>query len=199
GYMGPPTMTLRSLGATRVSRITIDGILAYRQDRLEKGCSPRTVNIDVGALSTMLRWAEAHQLIGSNPLAKLKPLPHDHPKEGRALSDDEVHRLLDKSPPPWLDIWYALLVTGLRKEELASLTFKDIDWDAHEIIVRMGVAKSHRERRLTDRQRPMGDPVPTEGRSGISSAGHGQNPKDNREGREPVQPRTRVCFNAEYT
>jgi integrase len=139
---------LPRIGATRVCQVTLDNVLLFRQERLAEGTSPRTVKIDVGALNTMLRWARRFKLIGSNPLADLKPLPHDHPKDGRALADDEVRRLLDKSPPPWRDIWYAFLVTGMRRSELASLTFREIDWEARELIVRGGVAKNHRERRI---------------------------------------------------
>jgi integrase len=104
--------------------------------------------MDTTVLGSMLRWAVEDGKIGFNPLSSLKVLPHDHPKEGRALTDDEVRRLLEKSPLPWRDIWYALLVTGMRKAELASLTFGDIDWENRELIVRGGVAKNHRERRI---------------------------------------------------
>jgi integrase len=127
----------------------VNNVIRYRQARLEKGTSPRTVNKEVGALSTMLNWGvDPAKLIGSNPIGGIPPLPHDHPKDGRTLSDDEVRRLLEKSKQPWKDIWYAFLVTGLRKDELAGLTFRDIDWEAREIIVRGGVAKNHRERRV---------------------------------------------------
>jgi integrase len=139
---------LPRLGAVRVSQITLDAVLVYRGERLAEGVCPRTVNIDVGSVKTMLTWACKHRLIGSNPLAPLKPLRHDNPKEGRALSSDEVSRLLAKSSPHWRDIWYAFLVTGMRKEELASLTFRDIDWEGRELIVRGGVAKNHKERRI---------------------------------------------------
>jgi hypothetical protein len=56
-----------------------------------------------------------HRFIGFNPIKGLARLRHDHPKEGRPLAADEIQRLLDASPPPWCDIWYALLVTGLRR------------------------------------------------------------------------------------
>jgi integrase len=139
---------LPKLSANRVAQITINNVLLYRQERLEAGISPRTINMDVGALATMLRWAMLHDFIGTNPVAGIKPLPNDNAKEGRALSPDEVARLLKASKPHWRDIWYAFLVTGLRKEELASLTFRDVDWEARELIVRGGVAKNHRERRI---------------------------------------------------
>src|SRR5262245_25259716 len=96
----------------------------------------------------MLRWGVTHKLIGSNPIEGLSPLPHDEPKDGRALSADEVATLLDKSPQPWRDIWYAFLVTGVRKEELATLTFADIDWESRELVIRGGIAKNHTARRI---------------------------------------------------
>jgi integrase len=139
---------LPRLAASRVCQITLHNVLLFREERLREGTSPRTVNMDVSALSTMLRWARRHKLIGVNPLEDLKPLPNDRPKEGRALTGEEVGQLLEASPQPWRDIWYAFLVTGMRKEELASLTFREIDWEAREIIVRGGVAKNHRARRI---------------------------------------------------
>lgn len=136
------------LPATRVGQLRIGDVLTFREERLTEDVSPATVNKEVGALATMLRWGVRHRLIGTNPLEGLSPLPHDNPKEGRPLSPEEVERLLAKSPAPWRDIWYAFLVTGVRKEELASLTFADIDWDAREIVVRGGVAKNHTGRRI---------------------------------------------------
>jgi integrase len=139
---------LPRLSASRVAQFAVARVLTYREERLQAGISPCTVNKDVGALLTMLRWGVRHNFIGSNPLAGLTPLPHDDPKEGRPLSDDEVSRLLERSPRLWRDIWYTFLVTGMRKDELASLRFRDIDWEAREIVVRSGAAKNHRERRI---------------------------------------------------
>jgi integrase len=139
---------LPRLAAANVAQVTVGAVLACHQERLGEEVSPRTVNIDVGSLGGMLRWAVGAGLIGSNPLAGLKPLLHDEPKEGRALYDDEVRRLLDHSDQPWRDVWYAFLVTSVRKGELAALTFRDVDWEGRELVVRAGVAKNHRERRV---------------------------------------------------
>ena len=147
-YLDCLNTILPRLGANRASQVRVDNIVPFRQERLDEGASPRTVNMEVGALATMLRWGVKHKLIGSNPIAEIAPLPHDNPKEGRALSTDEVARLLAASPPPWRDIWYAMLVTGMRKEELASLTFADIDRESRELLVRSGVAKNHSARRI---------------------------------------------------
>jgi integrase len=147
-YIDNLNSILPRLSATRISQITVNNVLLYRQERLDAGTSPRTINMDVGALATMLRWAVLHGMIGTNPVASIKPLPNDQAKEGRALAGEEVQRLLNASKTHWRDIWYAFLVTGMRKEELASLTFRDVDWEARELIVRGGVSKNHRERRI---------------------------------------------------
>lgn len=69
----------------------------FREDRLADGVSARTVNMDVATLVAMLHWGADKGIIGSNPLKKVKPMMHT-PKDGRPLTDDEVKRLLDRSP-----------------------------------------------------------------------------------------------------
>ncbi len=133
----------------KVSHVNVEMVLQYREQRLAGGASPRTVNMDVGTLAAMFRWAVSPaNLIGKNPLEGIDPLPHDYPKEGRAFERDEVDRLLEASPQPWRDIWYAFLTTGMRKSELASLRFSDIDWRNRELCVQRGVAKNHNARRI---------------------------------------------------
>jgi len=131
----------------KVSAVTIQRVLAYREERLAAGTSPGTVNTEVTALGGMFNWGVKYQIVGSNPLKGLEPLPHDQPKEGRPLADSEVAALLDNSPQHYADIWYCLLVTGMRVSELANLRFADIDWEARELVVQRGVAKNHTARR----------------------------------------------------
>ncbi len=53
----------------------------------------------------MLRWGARNGIIGSNPLDGVKALPHLRPKDGRALSPEEVRALLDASPERWRNLW----------------------------------------------------------------------------------------------
>jgi integrase len=144
------TNILPRLGTTRACQIRHENVEAYREERKVDGACPRTINMEVGVLATMFRWATSPnvRLIATNPLAGLKPLRHDHAKNGRPLTDDEVGLLLKDSLQPWRDIWYAYLVTGMRKAELAGLFFTDVDWENREIIVRADRAKNHRQRRI---------------------------------------------------
>ena len=47
---------------------------AYQRSRIDDGVSARTVNIELGTLKRMLRWAEERGRIGNNPLEKVRPL-----------------------------------------------------------------------------------------------------------------------------
>lgn len=133
------------LKVAKVCHLTVPRVIGYREHRLGEGVCARTVNHDVGVLKSMLNWGvDPAKLIGSNPLTGLKPLPHE-PKDGRPLSDEEVRRLIERSRPHWRDIWYALLVTGLRSDELAELRFTDVDWEARELAI---VGKGKKPRRV---------------------------------------------------
>jgi len=131
----------------RISKLTTQTILDYRQRRLAEVC-PRTVNSDVDTLSRMLNWAVAHQQIKRNPIKGIKPLRHDRPKQRRALDDGEVHRLLEHCPEHWRDAWYTFLVTGMRVGELIELRFSDVDWDSRELMIHRAITKNHRPRRV---------------------------------------------------
>lgn len=138
---------ITSTGAVNVADLSIVSITYFEEQRQREGVCGRTINMEVGALKTMLRWGVQHRLIGSNPIEGVRPKNHT-PREGRAFTADEIERLLTASPQPWRDIWYAYLVTGMRKMELASLQWRDIDTEAREIIVRADVAKTRTARRI---------------------------------------------------
>jgi integrase len=136
------------LPATRVRQLGVGLVVAYRQERLQEGLRPSTVNYEVAALHRMLRWGARHKIIGSSPLDGIKAVPNLRPKDGRSLEPAEVAALLEASPERWRHVWYTYLVTGIRLRELCRLTFDDIDWDARELVIRAHKAKSRRERRI---------------------------------------------------
>ena len=136
----------------RVSALSKEAVEAYRQQRLDDGRAAATVNHEVFVLVSALIWGVDRKRIGSNPVKRLKPLKED-PKEARALAVDEVERVLAAADGPiWHNIWYALFTSGLRKGELISLVWPDIDWRSREICVRAAIAKNGKARRI-----PMDD------------------------------------------
>lgn len=90
----------RILAAVRAKRVRdLDPIelMQYRAARLKLGLSNRTINVEVGSLKAMLRWAADAGLIAENPIRNFKPLPYTEQHRRhvrRALSDEEIERLL---------------------------------------------------------------------------------------------------------
>jgi len=88
---------LAAITATRVRDLRVGDLLRYQRERLAQGVSNRTVNVDVGAVKSMLAWAVTAQLIAESPLRALKPLPtgeRHQRRVRRALSEDEIERFL---------------------------------------------------------------------------------------------------------
>jgi len=108
---------------------------------------PRTINLEVGVLVGMLRLGVKRKLLGSNPLADLKPLPHDSvKKERRALSWPEVEAIFASAPARYRPVLRLFAATGMRKNEIATLQFSDIDFDGKCLTVRKSIAKNHQSR-----------------------------------------------------
>ena len=137
------------LGATKVQHLRKSDIIDYRADRLEAGASPRTVNMEVMALHAMVNFGVANDLIGSNPINRIKQLPNDSPRKiRRELTPQEIDRLFLNSPTLLRPVWYAYLTTGMRKEEVIELLFSDVDFDRRVINVRAANAKGRRPREI---------------------------------------------------
>lgn len=139
--------------AAEVSDLCPAKILAY-QEAASKELSARSVNRKLKALMQCLNWAKRNQLIARNPVEDLKLLPERTLNRSRSLTGEEVERLLQASPPGVREVWEVFLLTGMRKGEVASLQWGDIDFQSGKLVVRSEVSKNHKERRI-----PMVDRV----------------------------------------
>lgn len=84
----------------------------------------------------MLNWGVEHRLIGSNPLAKIKPLTNDSPrKQRRALAAEEVQEIFRESPDYLKPVWRMFICTGIRRSELVNMRFADVDFDRRAVTV----------------------------------------------------------------
>jgi integrase len=193
------TSILSKMPARTAAQVTVRLVTAYRQDRLDAGVAPRTVNMEVGALSTMLRWGVAHQMIGSNPIERVRPLPTDQRrKERRSLSIKEVEKLFEASPDYLKPVWRMFMVTGIRHDELVEMRFADVDFEAGTVTVRAHTAKSHKAREIplddamleTIRQLREGGQEASAGRRGDS--------RTDRAAAEELFQRARVCDQGQH-
>ena len=100
----------------------------YVSWRLASAVSRRTINLEVQAWNSFLRWQ------GKEP-PTWKPLKHVPSKIRRSLTGEEIDRLARASKARW-PVWKAYLLTGARMSELQNLLQEDIDLESRTLTIR---------------------------------------------------------------
>ena len=123
-------------GATPLTRITADSIRQYTTSRKAAGLANRTINMEVGCLSRVLKRAKRWHLLAD----ELKPLP-ERRDVGRALAHEEKVRLVKAaaSRPEWDVARLAMMLalnTTMRGCELKGLLWRDVDFIERTLTVR---------------------------------------------------------------
>jgi|TARA_B100001971_G_C18233126_1_gene565251 integrase len=137
---------------TRLDRISIADIQAWRAQRLSKGIAKSTVNRDTTSLKSVLNKAVEWKMIGENPISGVKPLRVDKQGRVRYLSTDEETRLrealghVDCRAPYLQPMVLVAMNSGLRRGELLNLKWGDVDLDRKTIVVRGSGAKNSQTR-----------------------------------------------------
>ncbi|MFO0892832.1 MAG: tyrosine-type recombinase/integrase [Isosphaeraceae bacterium] len=134
------------MGRASLEAVAPPGIDDYVRGRLEAGASPRTVNLQVSVLRRMLAWAREHRLIDHNPLERWKPVRDPGTCRRRALTPEEVRRLLDAAPPWRRILWMTMAATGIRKGEACRVLVSDFDPGRRVIRLRPEITKTSRGR-----------------------------------------------------
>lgn len=133
-----------------VSLVTPRMIDQFREWRLAQGVTPRTINRQVGTVANMLgKGVRRFKVLASNALADVKRLPEGDPtKVRRALTTEEMEAVFKHSRPEMVPVWRLYATTGMRKMELVTLLWSDVDWDDKAIVIRASVAKGKKSRRI---------------------------------------------------
>ncbi len=97
------------------------------RDVIGKGRTGKTVNEHGAMLSTFCNWAVKRGYLLENPLKNLVAFKSTARFVRRALTIDEIQRLLEVAPPERQLLYEVALTTGLRAGELRSLTVDDLD------------------------------------------------------------------------
>ncbi|OHB73021.1 MAG: hypothetical protein A2Z25_09870, partial [Planctomycetes bacterium RBG_16_55_9] len=79
------------------------------------------------SLVSFCNWCVIRRYLGENPLAKLAKLDTTPKENYRALTADEIYRLLSAAPEHLRLLCTVAMCTGLRAGELRSLTRKHLD------------------------------------------------------------------------
>ncbi len=146
------TQTLQKMGsdisASRLADLTLNAVEHHLSRLREAGKSARTVNYARSAVVAFVNWCEQTSRVERNALKHLERLNEqcDRRRERRPLTDGETARLLKVAGPRRL-VYETAVGTGLRRSELASLAWGDLDLEADPptLTVRASASKSRRE------------------------------------------------------
>lgn len=105
----------------------------YKIKRQENNISPVTINHEIKVLKTSLNKAIDWKIITYNPILKVKKL-REGPKRLRYLTIEEMQRLLSCCTGSLYCVVRIALETGMRKSEVLSLVWKDIDLENQIIL-----------------------------------------------------------------
>lgn len=147
------TALIDSFGKLCLGEITPQHVLEFQNKRASeittRGTkrSRATVNRDVAVLSAIFKLAGRLGEVKENPVSKIQYFGN-LPKRDRVLSDDEEITLLarirhDKDLSRKVEI---LLYTGLRRNELFLLQWRDVNLEAGRLRLRSETTKTGRQR-----------------------------------------------------
>ena len=109
-----------------LSEISPDLIEKYRLKRKADGVSPATINRELACLNTLFNKAVEWERTETNPARKIKKLRETGARE-RILTPDEMRRLIDAASPAIRPVLVTALNTGMRRGEILSLRWKELD------------------------------------------------------------------------
>ena len=139
---------LESFNGLRLSEITSDKIVEYQGKRLGQGKKPRTVNLELSCLNRMYNIADLQgKYKGSNPVKRVKALDQ-HYDSDRILTAEEEHRLMQAAPPYLGDIIVCALNTGMRRGEMLTLKWQNVNLDHDYLLLESSITKTKRNRRV---------------------------------------------------
>jgi integrase len=125
-------------GKMRLAEIEPRTVKRYVARLAEDGVSPATIRKRLAPLRALFATAVEDGLIRFNPAAGIRVPASSKPEQvkPKALTEDEVRRLLVTIAPESRLLVDFLLHTGLRFSEMSALEWRDVDFGAKRIFVR---------------------------------------------------------------
>jgi integrase len=125
-------------GRTPLAAITAQDVKRYAAECAKAGLARNTIRLRIAPVKALLATAHEEGLIRANPAAGLRlgrTLAEAPIKETRALSEEEVVRVLAEIPERHQLLVELLAQTGLRISEALALTKADIDFGKRRLSV----------------------------------------------------------------
>lgn len=111
----------------------------------EKGRSGKTLTSYASGLIAFCNWCVDRDYLPKNPLSKLSSLNSEPKFIRRALTLDEIYKLLDSCEPSRRLLYEMALNTGLRAGELGHLKVKDLDLESGGVLLRSAWTKNRKD------------------------------------------------------
>ena len=131
-------------GWTRLSDVRAEGLERTLGLLREAGLSARACNFKREVAIAFAGWCVKSGRLDSNPLLSVQRLDanRDQRRVRRALSDEEMARLFAVAEKRGRKLWYMLAaLAGLRRSEIAGLTWADVDLQTGSLTITRGKAK----------------------------------------------------------
>jgi integrase len=122
---------------TLLSQITTASLISYRSRR-RVGVSNGTVNSDLNYLRTVLIRARDEWEVATPKIKKIKwkAIMLEESERERVLTRQEQDRLFHELRADLRPMVLFALVTGVRLSNVVRLTWRQVDWDARQIVFR---------------------------------------------------------------
>jgi integrase len=136
--------------AKEVTPAAIEKYVLQRQqkkNRIGRPLAPATINKELAALKTIFNRAVRDGKADSNPMRHIKLLKENNKRE-RVLSDDEFKRLLEAAPKHLRPILITAIETGMRRGEIFSLQWDQVDLKKGFITLLAENTKTNEGRRI---------------------------------------------------
>lgn len=118
-----------------IGEITKNEIIRYRKERhKQKKLTETTLNRDVEVIRHVLFWAVEERILPANPLSRTR-LPRARRIKRPIMSVQEEELLLKAAAPHLKGVIVAALDTGMRRGELLSQVWEDIDFFRKVLVV----------------------------------------------------------------
>jgi len=148
----------RLLGNTAAKRITVEQVRAARSKLINAKKKPRTINMFVGALRRVYRWAADEGLIHPHdPTRTIRALPTT--RRSRLVSETEYQKLLEQARlhnPAMLPLLQIARLMPVRPGEIRKLRWEQIDWER-----RLWIQREHKTATTARQPRPRVIAFPT--------------------------------------
>lgn len=139
---------------TKLSQLNAKIFEDYKTHRKGEGAKPKTINNELQTLKSIMILAVKWGYAKENPARNVDPIKIIEKTEARFLTQEEVEKLLTNSEEWLYPIFYTFINTGMRKGELETLTWSDVDFGRRKVKIRV---KDDWTPKTNEREIPIND------------------------------------------